>query len=76
MQITECEKQPEMSDDVMVVTLTVLPSVTCTGESSSEFYGFIYEQEAVKLKGAIKILELGTLSDIHLQRCVQQTDRP
>lgn len=60
-----------MSDDVIKVTLTVLPSVTCAEESSPEFYGFICEQEAVRLKGAIKLLELGTLSNIYLPRCVQ-----
>ena len=41
---SECEKQPELSDDVIVVTLTVLHSfVTCAGESCPEFYGFVYE---------------------------------
>lgn len=61
---SECEKQPELADDVIVVTLTVLHSVTGAGESSPEFYGFVYEQEAVKLTRSMKIRELGTFSDI------------
>lgn len=40
---SECEKQPELYDDVIVVTLTVLHCVTGGRESSPEFYGFIYE---------------------------------
>jgi len=40
---SECEKQPELSDEVIVVTLTALLSVSGDGESSPEFYGFTYE---------------------------------
>lgn len=39
---SECEKQPELSDDVITVTLTVLHSLTGAGESSPQFYGFMY----------------------------------
>lgn len=43
MQTTVSVRKPEMSDDVIKVTLTVLPSLTRAGESSPESYGFICE---------------------------------